>query len=105
MIKKTLIWLFWLAWYKSFSAPEQMRLAESLEMLKRTRSPWWKFKPAVIRDCRGAGWEVHLREDATETYTQYISLPLEFTVDSEGNLYSVRISATKLERIRQSIME
>ena len=96
-------WLFWKLWYFTFEDPQKMNMREFIEMLIRTRSPFWKFEPSVIRDSHGDGWVVCFRESTENTYTQDMQITVAAEIDEYGELYSIRMPASRIEAAMRNL--
>ncbi len=97
-MSKTLVkWAFWNAVY--LFRPSSKDLAAYLTRGGRTRWPWRKFKPAVLRNDDGKQWEIYLSDDMSYTDSQVMLKVLAHISMETGNIVGFTVWDETLKRI------
>ena len=73
-------WLFWTAVYSV--RPRGNDFGKCMKRSRRTRWPWWKFKPSAWHNEHGRMWQICLFNESSYTATRTIRVPVHISQET-----------------------
>lgn len=81
-------YFWWLLYY--LPKGKEKTLAGLFAKLDRTRPPWWKFHPSVIRNGDGNNWDVILSDEPYFVRRQSLDLDV-FVSEESGHIIGLHL--------------